>query len=115
MVGGAQYDHPELGAVEVVVIDAVAAREQASYGRIRMWLRAADDLPMQFDYYAKSGGLFKRMTLGDVRELASRERAARMTMEAFDQPGARTEVFIQQLEARNDFPDRLFNQTQFTR
>ncbi|MFW5695657.1 MAG: outer membrane lipoprotein-sorting protein [Alkalispirochaeta sp.] len=126
----ASVDHPQLGTIETTVIEARAAHDEAAYGRIEIYLwhavgSAADELPgpgapgdvipVRFDYYSRSGLPFKRMLLLEIGELAGATRPAVMRMESLEEEGAVTTVRIEALEAREDIPQRLFNQQELTR
>jgi hypothetical protein len=121
-------DHPQHGRVQTLRIDAEASHDQSAYGRIEMWLwpdpeAAASDgddsplrvIPLRIDYHSRSGLLFKRMTLLDIRELAGARRPAVMRMESLEEEGAVTTVRIESLEARDSLPSRLFSQQELTR
>ncbi|MDA3949131.1 MAG: outer membrane lipoprotein-sorting protein [Spirochaeta sp.] len=119
--------HPETGRVTTVKITATASHDESAYGTIEMWLMpegsagagsAAGNLrviPLQIDYYSRSGLLFKRMTLLEIGELAGARRPAVMRMESLEEAGAVTTVRLETLEARDDIPERLFNQQELTR
>lgn len=133
--GLARISHPELGSVETVRISARARHDEAGYGRIEMWLvpfsqvagagdaaggaggdsGGAGVMPLRFDYYSRSGLLFKRMTLSGIGQLAGALRPRVMRMESLEEEGAATTVTLEQLEARDELPARLFNQQELTR
>jgi outer membrane lipoprotein-sorting protein len=108
-------EHPQLGTVDCYVIDGDANAPTSPYGRIKMWVRKDDLMPVQMEYYAKSGLLFKRMTLLDIGELAGRQRPQRMRMESLEQEDAFSTVTIEAMEIRNDLSDRMFSQASLTR
>lgn len=110
-----RIDHPEMGAVETRVIEALPTRDEAPYGRIKMWLRAEDLIPVQMEYYARSGLLFKRMYLSDIKELAGAERPAVMRMESLQLRDAYSRVEILALKERTDLSDRRFTEANLTR
>jgi hypothetical protein len=80
-----------------------------------MWVRQDDLMPVQMEYFAKSGLLFKRMTMLDIRELAGRLRPTRMRMESLEQEDAYSTVTIEEMEIREDLSDRMFSQAALTR
>ena len=108
-------EHDQFGTVECYVIEGDANSPTSPYGRIMMWIRKSDLMPVQMEYYAKSGLLFKRMTMLDIEELAGRERPTRMRMESLEQEDAYSTVTIQEMEIREDLPDRMFSQAALTR
>jgi outer membrane lipoprotein-sorting protein len=108
-------EHEALGAVTCYVIEGDARSPDSPYGRIRMWVRQDDLMPVQMEYFAKSGLLFKRMTMLDIRELAGRLRPTRMRMESLEQEDAYSTVTIEEMEIREDLSDRMFSQAALTR
>ena len=108
-------DTPEFGRVEAWRIRAEATTPEAAYGKIVMWVRKSDLLPLKFDYYAKSGLLFRKMVLSGYKVMAGRLRASKMTMVSMDQTGTRSILTIDQMRARKDIPDALFNLNELTR
>jgi outer membrane lipoprotein-sorting protein len=107
--------HDQFGTVECYVIEGDANSPSSPYGRIMMWVRKTDLMPVQMEYYAKSGLLFKRLTMLDIEELAGRERPTRMRMESLEQEDAYSTVTIQEMEIREDLPDRMFSKAALTR
>ena len=108
-------DHEQLGTVDCYVIEGDASSPTSPYGRIVMWIRKGDLMPVQMEYYAKSGLLFKRMTMLDISELAGRLRPTRMRMESLEQEDAYSTVTIREMEIREDLSDRMFSQPALTR
>lgn len=108
-------EHEQFGAVDCYVIEGDANAPTSPYGRIMMWIRKSDLMPVQMEYYAKSGLLFKRMTMLDIEELAGRERPTRMRMKSLEQEDAYSTVTIEEMEIREDLPDRMFSQAALTR
>lgn len=104
-----------LGKVDCLVLEAKASRPSAPYGAIRMWLLPEDDIPVRIDYYAKSGLLYKRMTLTGFSQLAGRRRPTVFTMVETDEPGASTSLVLTSLESRGDLADSLFTESYLTR
>lgn len=108
-------DHPTLGAVETYVIIAEPTHQEAAYGKIVAWVRTSDAAPVQMELYAKSGLLFKRMTLSNFIELAGRQRPAMMRMDSMVQENTYSIVEIEAMEVRDDLEDRMFTQANLTR
>jgi outer membrane lipoprotein-sorting protein len=110
----AAIDHAELGKVACYVIGAVARRESAAYGKIMMWVRKGDLVPLRMEYYAKSGLLFKRMDLSRIRDFGAITRPSVMRMESLEKKGTVTTLIIESLEPR-DVPASVFNKNYLTR
>lgn len=115
VAGSETFQHDELGEVETIKLELTARRETTTYGRIVMWVRASDYMPLRMEYYAKSGLLFKRMSLSEIEELAGRPRPSLMRMESLEQEGFYSTVKIEEMEARESIPDRYFSQANLTR
>jgi outer membrane lipoprotein-sorting protein len=105
----------EFGTVKAWRLRADATNPEASYGHIVMWVREGDLLPIKFDYYAKSGLLFRQMVLSEYKVLAGRLRATKMEMTSLDKKGTKTVLHIDQMEVRNSIPDSLYNLTNLTK
>ncbi len=105
----------EFGSVKAWRLRADATNPEASYGHIMMWVRQGDLLPLKFDYYAKSGLLFRQMVLSDYKTLAGRLRATKMEMTSLDKKGTKTTLHIDQMEIRDNIPDSLYNLTNLTK
>jgi outer membrane lipoprotein-sorting protein len=107
-------DHPEYGKVECYVIDSAAKSPKSAYGKIVMWVRASDLMPVRMEYYAKSGLLFKRMTLSKVRTFGAITRPSVLTMESLEKKGTVTTLTLQSIEARDVSP-AIFNKNYLKR
>ncbi len=107
-------NHEELGPVPCIVIEATARTADAAYGRIVMWVRKKDYMPLHMEYYAKSGLLFKRMDLMKIRSFGPINRPAVMRMESLDKKGTITTFTLESIEARS-VPDSTFNKNWLTR
>lgn len=118
-IDDAILDHPDLGRVTCTRIEGVAAHDEASYGRIVIWLWGGPGgggvVPLRIDYFSRSGLEFKRMVLSDFGQRAGAYRPGVMRMESMEEAGAVTTVVIEELEARDTLPARLFNQAELTR
>jgi len=113
--GVALLDHPELGEVQTILLEGVASHDKAPYGKIEIWVLPDRYLPIKFNFYSKSGLLFRTMILSDIRPLGGSLRPALMHMEAIPEPGAWTEVRIESLTQQSDLSDSLFTETNLTR
>lgn len=108
LIGEETLDHPDFGSADCYLIEAAAKRPEAPYGRIKIWIRKEGLRPLRFDYFAKSGLLFKRMILKDFEEFAGDLRPRVMHMDSFEIEGAYSEVIIEEMEALEDLPDSRF-------
>ena len=105
----------EFGTVKVWRLRADATNNEASYGKIVMWVRQGDLLPLKFDYYAKSGLLFRQMVISDYKTLAGRIRATKMEMTSLDKKGTKSILHIDQMDVKDNIPDSLYNLTNLTK
>jgi outer membrane lipoprotein-sorting protein len=105
----------DLGKVACRVLECTAKNEFSPYARVRFWVRAADDLPLRVDFYARSGALFKRMTLSAVRPMAGRQRPTKITMESLEEEGVVSTVTFEDMIVRDDLPDGMFTEAALTR
>lgn len=101
--------------VEVYRVELTPRREAAAYGRIETLVSVEGFIPLQMDYYVRSGMHVKTMRLSDVQEIAGRRRPLRMEMESFEEAGKVSIVRILELEAVDGLPDRMFTRRYLTR
>ena len=107
-------EHPELGKVDCLVIDAAAKIAESAYGKIVIYVRKSDLMPLKMEYYAKSGLLFKRMILSRIRDFGSITRPSVMRMESLDKEGTFTTLTMEAIEKR-EVPLSVFNKNYLTR
>ncbi|MEI6874386.1 MAG: outer membrane lipoprotein-sorting protein [Spirochaetota bacterium] len=107
-------EHEELGQVPCQVIEASARVDSAAYGKIVMWARKGDFMPLRMEYYAKSGLLFKRMKLSKIRPFGAITRPSVMRMESLEKKGTVTVLTMEALEPK-DIPLSVFNKNYLTR
>jgi len=110
----ALLEHAELGPVPCLVLEARAKTDTAAYGKIVMWVRKSDFMPLRMEYYAKSGLLFKRMDLSRIRSFGPLTRPSVMRMESFEKKGTITTLTMESIEAR-EVPLSVFNKNYLTR
>ena len=113
--GEKKIEHPDFGTVTCRILNAVAKRPEAPYGRIEIYIDMANLRPLRFDYYAKSGMLFKSMILKDYRQMAGKLRPGVMHMDSFEIEGAWSKVIIESMESLVDIPDSRFTTASLTR
>ena len=115
VAGSESFEHPDAGTADCLILLAEASRKEAPYGKIRIWIEKESLRPLRFDYYAKSGLLFKSMILSDYKDLAGAQRPARMHMDSYEIEGAWSEIRIKSMEALPDMPDSRFTSAALTR
>jgi hypothetical protein len=104
----------EFGSVKAWRIRADANSPEAAYGKIVQWVRQGDLLPLKFDYYAKSGLLFRQMVLSEYKVLAGRLRATHLEMTSLEKKGTKTVLHIDSMDEK-PLSDSLFNLTNLTK
>ena len=107
-------DAPDLGQVGCYVVSSAAKTAEAAYGKIMMWLRKGDLMPLKMEYYAKSGLLFKRMILSKVRNFGAITRPSVMRMESLEKKGTITTLTLEAMEQK-DVALTVFNKNYLTR
>lgn len=107
--------HSEFGQVKAWRLRAEATSPEAAYSKIVMWVRKGDLLPLRFEYYAKSGLLFRTMLLSQYKMMAGRLRATCMEMTSVDKSNTKSTLIIESMRERSDISDSLFNLSTLTR
>ncbi|MBL8966528.1 MAG: outer membrane lipoprotein-sorting protein [Spirochaetaceae bacterium] len=110
----AVLEHAELGPVPCRVIEGKAKGPEAAYGKIVMWLRKSDSMPLRMEYYAKSGLLFKRMDLSAIKSFGATTRPSVLRMESLEKKGTVSTLTIESIEPR-EVPASVFNKNWLTR
>jgi outer membrane lipoprotein-sorting protein len=106
--------HAELGSVPCYVLLSTAKTSTAAYGKIQMWLRKTDLMPLRMEYFAKSGLLFKRMELSSIKDFGAITRPSIMKMESLEKKGTITTLNLSTIELK-DVPLSVFNKNYLTR
>ncbi len=110
----AMLAHAELGQVPCYVIESRAKTDTAAYGKIMMWVRKADFMPLRMEYYARSGLLFKTMELSRIKSFGPITRPSVMRMESLEKKGTVTTLTMEAIEAKA-VPATVFNKNYLTR
>jgi len=103
-----KLDYGELGTIECKIIHANATNPQAPYGSLKIWMNSTNNQPLRFDYYAKSGSLFKSMILENYRQIGGQMRPTLLHMDSFEITGEYSEVTVDSLEKLDDIPASKF-------
>jgi outer membrane lipoprotein-sorting protein len=114
LAGEERIEAPELGQVDCYVVSSLPKTGEAAYGKLTMWIRKGDSMPLRMEYYAKSGLLFKRMVLSKIRDFGAIRRPSVMRMESLEKKGTITTLTISAMEPR-DVPLSVFNKNYLTR
>lgn len=85
------------------------------YGRLRLWLRASDYLPVRQDFYEEGGGRLKTIRYSGVRRFNDRAIPTRWHLTNEVKPGHTTELTIREARFNIPLPDGLFTQRRLER
>ncbi len=110
-----KINHPELGDVECYVLVNTASHREAAYDRIDIYCTTDDYRPVRFEYFTKSGMLYRVMEFSGFKFIAGLVRPTVMVMEAMDQQGTFSKAVIEDMEIRDDLADSMFTQSALTR
>jgi hypothetical protein len=88
-------------------IEATPRADDSAYGRLEIWLRKDNSVPVKWLMYARSGVLVKTLVAKQLRQLDGRWFIVRSVM-ANHADGRETELVLDQITATNQIPDREF-------
>lgn len=88
-------------------LDATPAAAEASYGRLEIWVRQDNELPIQWRMYARSGALAKTLRARDVRQVEGRWFITRSIMTNHAE-GRETELSLDRIRPTTEIPDQDF-------
>ncbi len=109
----ATLPHMEMLRLPCVVVESVAKIDEADYGKIVMWARKSDLMPLRMEYYANSGLLYKQMELFRIGDFGGFVRPSVMRMESVEQKGSVTTLTIRSIEKR-EVPLSVFGKVYLT-
>ncbi len=108
------YTHTLLGTdkldgVPAYRVQSIPKPEAAVvWGKLVYFIRTADRLPLQQEYFDERGELIKVMTFSDVRPIGGRVIPTRWTMQPVAKPGNRTEMVIREIAFDRPIDRNLF-------
>lgn len=68
------------GDPALYLLDLAAKTKDASYDRIKLWIRKSDSQPAKAEYYAQSGKLLRSMEFADVKDFHGLQRPSHLVM-----------------------------------
>lgn len=68
------------GTAEAWCLDLTAKTKNASYDKVRLWLRKADSQPQKGEYYGTSGKLLRRADFSDYKNFGGLVRPGKIVM-----------------------------------
>jgi outer membrane lipoprotein-sorting protein len=96
------------GAV-AAVMEFVPTGKDIGYGRIRIWLRRADAVIVQYEFIDGKGATVKRLTVSDIRPVGAISTAFRYEMQNL-QTGSHTRVDFSEVRYDTGLTDEAFTQ-----
>ncbi|MEM5947187.1 outer membrane lipoprotein-sorting protein [Spirochaetia bacterium 38H-sp] len=110
-----RVEHPELGIVDMYILEAVAKRSDVAYGRVVIYVVKDSLIPFKIKYYSRSDFLIKEMILSGVKDIAGALRPTIYRMDSFEQEGAYSVVEVSSMEALKELGDEMFSRSALTR
>jgi hypothetical protein len=88
-------------------IDAAPSADDSSYGRLEIWLRKDNSVPVKWLMYARSGARVKTLEAKELRQISGRWFIIRSVM-TNHADGRMTELILDRITATSQIPDREF-------
>lgn len=88
-------------------IEATPRADDSAYGRLEIWLRKDNSIPVKWLMYARSGVRVKTLVAKQLRQLNGRWFIVRSVM-TNHADGRETELVLDQITATSQIPDREF-------
>ncbi|MCB1749009.1 MAG: outer membrane lipoprotein-sorting protein [Gammaproteobacteria bacterium] len=85
------------------------------WGRIEIWVRRDDFLPLAQDYFDERGRLVRTLRFSDVRMVGGRRVPTRWEMQPADEPAQRTTVVLDDAVYDQPIADEVFSQRNLQR
>lgn len=79
----------------------------AAYGRLEVWLRKDNRIPIQWRMYARSGTLLKTLVAADIRQVSGRWFITRSVM-TNHADGRETDLILERMVPTDTVPDQEF-------
>lgn len=88
-------------------VEASPRTDESSYGRLEIWVRKDNLVPVKWLMYARSGVLVKTLTASELRQVDGRWFIVRSSM-INHADGRTTELVLDRITATSQIPDREF-------
>lgn len=99
---------PEPDEAGTWLLELKAKTADASYDRVRLWLRRDDSMPVKGEYFSASGKLLRSAEFSDVREFNGLKRPARVLMRNRLAARRSTELVMESFDPRVQPPASRF-------
>ena len=107
-----KHDDSEIGDTEDLVVDAHPKSESDSeYGKVLVYVRKEDYVPLKFKFFEDSDELMKTLFVEKLDETDS-GRTYIKQMQMRSQKGGFTRITLESLDTEADFPDAMFSKDQ---
>lgn len=112
------YTHKEIGKDKIGSDDVIKiecspkSNSAVVWGKVLVWLREQDDVPMKQEYYSEKGELIKVMEGRNIKKFGNHTIPTQMTMTNLKKNGNKTHIEYEHdsIEFDKDIPDSLFSQ-----
>lgn len=95
---------------DVYILDLIPKPEAAVvWGKITAYVRAADHIPVKYEYYDERGKLIRVMDLSDVKRMGGRNIPTVWTMVPKTKEGRKTVVILDKIEFNVPISDDVFS------
>lgn len=90
------------------VLDLEARSREASYDRVRLWVRARDLMPVQQHFFTRSGRLLRTLSYGEPRRYGDHVRPSRLVMRNAVTRGSYTVLRLLSFDVVDDIRESRF-------
>jgi outer membrane lipoprotein-sorting protein len=95
---------------KALILELTAKDGEIAYSRIRLWVRASDNRPIQAEYYGDSGKLLKRAFFRTYANVNGRPVIQEIDIHDAVRPGRRTLMTYSNLHSK-EVADKFFNKS----
>lgn len=105
-------DDDKIGEHPVHVIESTPkASVESEYGKVVVYVRKKDDVPLKFKFYDDSGDLLKTLFVEKLDETGSGKKYIKQ-MQMRSEKGGYTRIEIESIDTDAEFPDAKFSKEQ---
>lgn len=98
----------EINGQKTFVLELTAKVEDVSYFMRKIWIDTSKYVPLQEEFFAKSGQLLKKTTLSDVQKVQGKWFPMHMVYKDMLKTGDGTEMQITSIKFNQDIPEYIF-------
>lgn len=98
----------KIGSEPTYVLESTAgAAAEGSYSKLRMWIRKTDFIPLRTQFFDASGNLKKTLYVRRTQDIEGKPTVVEALMKSAD--GHQTELVVDSISPKKDFPDSTFS------